>query len=129
MPPPTKMASGGGSPASASGAAPTTMSQRRHAERGGVAGDDRGARRVALDGDGAARSSPARSHSIAIEPQPAPMSHNVSPGSGASARQGRGADLALGQLAVMLEGVVGQPGEPRQRARAGRRRGIRSRSC
>ena len=71
---------------------------------------------------------PARSHSIAIEPQPAPTSHNVSPSSGASAARVAAADLALGQLPVMLEGIVRQPGEKRQRpGRGGSATGDRDR--
>ena len=45
-------------------------------------------------------------HSIATEPAPAPMSHSNSPRRGASADKRERADLALGDLAVMLEQIV-----------------------
>ena len=47
-------------------------------------------------------------HSIATEPAPAPMSHKNSPRRGASAESVDGANLALGDLAVMLEQRIGQ---------------------
>ena len=121
MPPPTKIASGGaqsgGIFGERRGASPATMCSPGTPSEAALRGDHRRALRVALDRDRARRPRPARSHSIAIEPHPAPTSHRVSPGSGASARQRRGADFALGQLAVMLERIVGQAGQPRQRAR------------
>ena len=51
---------------------------------------------------------PARSHSMATLPAPAPTSHSSSPSQRCQGREGHGADLGLGELAVMVEGVVGQ---------------------
>ena len=50
-----------------------------------------------------------RSHSIAMDPQPAPTSQSRCPGKGAERGQRRRADLALGELSVMAKGVIRQP--------------------
>ncbi len=60
-------------------------------------------------------------HSIAIEPEPAPMSHSSSPRARRERRQRHGADLALGDLAVMLEQIVGEAGRAAASTRASRR--------
>ena len=109
-----KIASGAASPASAAGAAPSTTSSRRHAEGRGVAADAGRALGAALDGDRAHRPDRRASIRCAIEPAPAPMSHSSSPRRGASARQRHGAHLALGDLAVVLEQIVGQARRARQ---------------
>ena len=113
-PPPTKIAVGR-----------RQVGQRRRAPRRcarpararqllGVGGDARGADRVALDRD--------RPHAAA---RPQPLDGDAA-GAGADVpeqlavagregRQGDRADLGLGELAVMVEGVVGQAGDDRQR--------------
>ena len=82
IPPPTKIASGGSSPASACGATPATI--LRHGTPSAAAlraiiAARSGCRSIAT----AEPPALARSHSIATEPQPAPMSHKLSPGRGA----------------------------------------------
>ena len=47
---------------------------------------------------------------MAMEPEPQPMSHSSSPARGRERRKRHRPDLALGDLAVMLEHVVGQAG-------------------
>ena len=92
--------------------------QPGHAERCGVACDGCGALRVLLDGDrGAARD---RAQPLDRDrPAPGADVPQCLAGQRGKARQGDGADLPLGQLAVMLEGIVRQPGQARQRAGAG----------
>ncbi len=78
------MASGGSKPSSASGAAPSTMRRPgtpSEAAFRAIIAARAGSRSIAI----AERPPPARSHSMAIEPQPAPTSHRVSPGNGTSA--------------------------------------------
>ena len=55
----------------------------------------------------------ARIHSMATEPQPAPTSQSRR-GRRSERGERRGAHLALGQLAVMAEGLIGQAGNARQ---------------
>ncbi len=52
----------------------------------------------------------ARSHSMAMEPEPAPTSHSTCARQRRQCGDGRGADLALGELAVVLESASGRPG-------------------
>ena len=89
-----------------------------HAERCGVAA--RCARRArACASIATARSEASASiHSIATDPAPAPMSHSSSPRRGASADSVERAHLALGDLAVVLEQIVGKPARARDDARA-----------
>ena len=85
-----------------------------------------GALRLGLDRDGAIADA-ARSHSIAIDPDPAPISHKSSPPRGASAASVTARIRLLGDLPVVLEGIVRQT-----RARTALRRParhIRRRSC
>ena len=58
-------------------------------------------------------------HSIATEPEPAPMSHSNSPRRGASDEMRHRADFALGDLAVVLEQGVGEAGSAREHAGVG----------
>ncbi len=59
----------------------------------------------------------ASSHSIATEPEPAPMSHKQFAAARRKRRQRHRANFALGDLAVVLEQIVGRPGV-RARTRA-----------
>ena len=54
-----------------------------------------------------------------MEPEPQPMSHSSSPAARREGGEGDGADLLLGDLAVMLEQGVGQAGGEREDAGAG----------
>ncbi len=60
----------------------------------------------------------ARSHSIAIEPQPAPTSHSISPGSGASAASVAARTSRLVSWPSCSNASSGRPASARQRARA-----------
>ena len=102
-----KMASGGGRPASAAGAAPSTIS-RPGTPKAAALRRMRAARSPRFSMAMARISGSASIHSIATEPAPAPMSHSSSPRRGASDDKRHRADLALGDLAVMLEQIVGQ---------------------
>ena len=81
--------------------------QPRHAKLGGVARGAGGAQRIALDADGAVRGVPQqpldgdRARAAADVPQQLA-------GAGRKRRERHRPDLALGDLAVMLEHVVGQ---------------------
>ena len=122
MPPPTKIASGGGKPSSASGAARHHDAQCRDAERSGVARDHRGARRIALDRDGRAALAGAQPFDRDRAATRADIPQGLARQRGERG-EGRGADLALGQLAVMLEDVVGKTGAAAAAlGRPGRRR-------
>ncbi len=57
-------------------------------------------------------------HSIATEPAPQPISHSTLPGTRGQGGERDGADLALGDLAVMLEQIIRQPGGQRDHKRA-----------
>jgi hypothetical protein len=57
-------------------------------------------------------------HSIATDPAPAPTSQAIRPAAG-QRRQCDGADLALGDLAVVLEQLVGRPAGASTRAPGG----------
>ena len=87
-----------------------------NAEGGGVPGDARGALGVGLDGDGARASGSASIHSIADR---AGAGADVPEQLAAARRERRqrdGADLALGELAVVLEQAVRQAGDERDDA-------------
>ncbi len=47
---------------------------------------------------------------MAMEPEPQPISHRQLAGAGRERGEGDGADLALGELAVMLEQLIGESG-------------------
>ena len=90
-----------------------------HAEVGGVAGDPADARGVALDGDGAV----GRVGQHPLDADRAGAGADIPQQLAATGRQGRerdGADVLLGQLAVMLEPGVGQARGQRDDAGAGR---------
>ena len=121
-PPPMKTASGGGSPASAAGAVPCD-DRECPARRGrGVARDARRALRAAPRSRWRAATDRPAAIRSPTEPAPAPMSHSSSPRRGASADSVTRAHFALGDLAVMLEQIVGQTRRARDDAGAGRRR-------
>ena len=102
-----KIASGVGKPSSASGARPSHHPQTRHPERVGVGRDARRAGGVGLHGHGPAGR---------VRPQPFQRDRAVAradvPQQLAAPRPEQrerdGADLALGELAVVVVGVVGQ---------------------
>ena len=60
-------------------------------------------------------------HSIATEPEPAPMSHKQFATPRRERRQRHRADFALGDLAVVLEQIIGEAGSARDDARVRRR--------
>ncbi len=117
-PPPTKMASGWGRPARQSGALPSTRTSsgvpsaaalvRMRAARVGSRSMAKALPAVVaaqpLDGDAAAAGTDVPERLA---------------GQGHEAGHGDGADLGLGQLAVMLKGVVGQARHRRQEWRVG----------
>ena len=74
-----------------------------------------------------ARVGSARSHSMPIEPLPAPTSHSSCAGRRCERGERDRADGALRDLAVVLVGVVGQPGACAAARRRPAARGIRSR--
>ena len=113
MPPPTKIASRRRQAVERLGCRAEHDAQLRDAERGGVARDHRGARRIALDRDGRAALAVAQPFDRDRAATGADIPQGFA-GQWGERREGRGAHLALGQLAVMLEDVVGKPGEPRQ---------------
>ncbi len=82
-PPPTNTASGAGSPPSASGARPVTT-RRRGTPRRAALRTIRSARSGSASTATASVAGCERSHSIATDPAPAPMSHSRAPGRGAS---------------------------------------------
>ena len=92
--------------------------EARHAELGGVDGDHLQALALALEGDGAGIAGGAHP----LDGDRAAAGADVPEqraGIGRELCEGRGADLALGELAVGEEGVVGQAGDRRQQRRAG----------
>ena len=84
-PPPIKTASGGGRPASACGARPAITRSRAATPRRAAFSRARSARAGSASTPKASAPGAARAHSMATEPDPAPMSHSVSPAHGASA--------------------------------------------
>ena len=73
---------------------------------------------------------PASAHSIEIEPEPAPMSHSRLARPRRQRRQRQRADRPLGDLAVVLEEIVGKAGRARQSRRAlGFNRDSQRRGC
>ena len=109
MPPPIKTASGGSRPSSARGAGPVTISSP---------GTPRAAALWAIMAERAASFSTAtarapgaaRSHSMAIEPQPAPTSHSLWRGSGASAARVAALTSRLVICPSWLKASSGSPG-------------------
>ena len=131
-PPPTKTASGSGSSASASGARPRDHLEVRDAEARPRCGAIRSARA------GSASTATARQRGMgraSTRCRPTRRRRRrpraAAPGCGREPGQRGGAQVALGELAVVLEGVVGQARRPRtrRRGRAGRGRGRCSRGA
>ena len=105
-----------GRPASAAGAAPSTTVRPGTPKCRGIAADARGALGVGLDGDGAQR----RIGQHPFDGDRAGAGADVPQQFAAPRRQRRQrqrADLALGDLAVMLEQIVGEARRQRQDAR------------
>ena len=109
-----KIASGCSRPANAGGATPST-NKTWHAACGGVSRDPCRAFPVGLDGDRAHRA--VRQHPLDCH---RPRTRADIPEQFAPARRQRsqrhGADLAFGDLAIMLEQVVGKPKTERENA-------------
>ena len=120
-PPPTKIASGARSDPSASGARPCDHVEARYAESSRVAGDPLRALGVGLDrGRRAGRMAP---HPLDPDgPGPGSDVPQVLAGRRGEPGERRRAQVALGELAVVLEGLVRQPRRPAHRlaARPGR---------
>ena len=87
-----------------------------HAEAQRVARNALGSVVADLDRDRTCWCGSASIHSMATEPDPEPTSHSNSPRRGDECGQRHRADLALGDLPVVLEPFVGQPGRARQNA-------------
>ena len=94
------------------------MREAGHAERGGVDGDHLQALALALEGDGLGIAGGAHP----LDGDRAAAGADIPEqraGIGRELGERRGADLALGQLAIVDEGVVGQAGDRWQQRRAG----------